>query len=281
MYICAKKRYRVIALLAMGILLCSAFMIVKNKYSNADFGASFGNKATAAQAKLISMQSLFETCTAICKTESKFMQSIVFPELMRYNSLKDGIEAESLRTLYVQLGKDYANFSIGIFQMKPSFAELVEKKSASLLQPVIQKELQLTYDSKNEEEIRRQRVERLQDEEWQLIYLTAFICICNETYKDKRFTSDFEKLQWYATLYNAGFDRSATYIIQKIKEENFYLQQQMPGKKFKYAAIAGWYYRGRNTKQTINKSCLRFITSHQWTNINSYASFLWARPNLP
>lgn len=51
------------------------------------------------------------------------LQAIVFPEIMRYNGLKDGIETESLRTLYVQFGEDYADFSIGLFQMKPCFAQ--------------------------------------------------------------------------------------------------------------------------------------------------------------
>jgi hypothetical protein len=243
MYISAKKKYKFIASIIVIVIFCSAFLFTKSRYSNADFGAAFGNKAIFAQHKLQRMQSLFETCSAVCKTDKRFMQSIIFPELMRYNSLKDGIEAESLRTLYVQLGKEYANFSIGIFQMKPSFAEQVEQKAAALLSPAICQELQLEYDTKDEETIRMQRVERLQDEEWQMIYLTAFICICNEIYKDKYFTGDLEKLQWYATVYNAGFDNSKSYINNKIREENFYLQQQMPGKKFKYAAIAGWYFQ--------------------------------------
>ena len=47
--------------------------------------------------------------------------SIVFPELVRYSALRDKMEITLLKTLYVNLGEDYANFSIGQFQMKPSF----------------------------------------------------------------------------------------------------------------------------------------------------------------
>ena len=243
MFISAKKKSRIIAVIALTVFFCSAFIFAKNKYSKADFGASFGEKATIAQAKLVKMHDLFETCAVICKSDSRFMQSIIFPELMRYNSLKDGIEAESLRTLYVQFGKEYANFSIGIFQMKPSFAEQVERKAAALLSPAICQELQLEYDTKDKETIRMQRVERLQDEEWQLIYLTAFISLCNELYKNKVFTNELEKLQWYATVYNAGFNKTDEYISKKINQENFYLLQNMPEKKFRYAAIAGWYFQ--------------------------------------
>jgi len=53
--------------------------------------------------------------------------AIVFPELVRYSALRDKMEITLLKTLYVNLGEDYANFSIGQFQMKPSFAEMIRR----------------------------------------------------------------------------------------------------------------------------------------------------------
>ncbi|RZJ65001.1 MAG: hypothetical protein EOO45_17295 [Flavobacterium sp.] len=242
MFTSVKKRSKTIAFIASGILLCSIFLFAGNRYLDPDFGRSFGNKASTAQAKLNRMQPLFEACSVICTASPRFMQAIVFPELMRYNSLRDGIEAESLRTLYVQFGEEYANFSIGIFQMKPGFARLVEEMAGTYLSSSVCRELQLGYGNGDEQLLRMERVERLQDQDWQMVYLTAFICICNEIYKDKKFISELEKVQWYACLYNAGFEKSESYISKKIREENFYLQEKMPGKKFRYAAIAGWYY---------------------------------------
>ena len=246
MYISVKKKCRAVALILAIVLVCSAVLVARNEYSNTDFGTTFGRKAVMAKARLAGMLPLFETCAATCKTDSRFMQAIVFPEVMRYSSLKDGIEAESLRTLYVQLGKSYANFSIGPFQMKPSFAEEVEDKVRTMLPDSLGHEFQLWYKSAEEETIRAERIERLQDEQWQLVYLTAFICICNELYKNKKFADGLEKVQWYATLYNAGFDKTPEFIASKIKTENFYLQQKMPEKKFRYAAIAGWFYQTDN-----------------------------------
>lgn len=243
MFISVKKKYRSAIALGLLVIAGSLFLFAKKEYQRVDFGENFGDKASIATTKLDAMQNLFETCAPICNTEPSFMQAIVFPEVMRYNTLKDGIEAESLRTLYVQFGKEYANFSIGLFQMKPSFAEEVEQKAKYFLAENIRNELQLQYNATDEEIIRIQRVERMQDKEWQLIYLTAFIAICNEIYKTKNFVSLSEKLQWYATVYNAGFDKTDEYIRKKITQENFYLQQNMPGKKFRYAAIAGWYYQ--------------------------------------
>ncbi len=243
MFICAKSAYKIAALLLVCIIF---FSYAKKEYSNADFGKKFGNKATIAKDRLQKLNESFVLCSKLCNRSSLFMQSIVFPEVMRYNSLKDGIETESLKTLYVQFGQEYANFSIGLFQMKPSFAIEVETKAKQLLHDSIYKELLLAYDEIDEETIREKRIERLQDNEWQLVYLTAFICICNETYKQKAFKGEEEKLQWYATIYNAGFDKTNEYISKKIKQEHFYLQQQMPKKKYAYSAIAEWYYVNNN-----------------------------------
>jgi len=240
MFTYVKKLSKIIAVVITAIIISLAFIYAK--YSRIDFGKTFGPKAIAAEHKLTTMQDNFNLCSKLCSADVKFMQGIIFPELMRYNSLKDGVEAESLRTLYVQLGSAYANFSIGLFQMKPTFAVQVEMKATQLLPDNILKELQLQYKSTGEEAVRMERVERLQDDDWQMVYLTAFVAICNKLYQYKNFSSATEKLQWYATVYNAGFDKTDAYISNKIKQDNFYLSQDMPGKKFKYAAIAGWFY---------------------------------------
>jgi hypothetical protein len=236
------KRFYSLLLVGLALLLTISFVYVKKRVTNPDFGNTFGNKAVKATAILEQQQASFDTCAKLCGQSSRFMQAIVFPEVMRYNTIKDGIETESLRTLYVQLGDEYANFSIGLFQMKPTFAQIVETKAKQLLPDGLYKELQLAYTATSEEDIRIERVERLQDNDYQLVYLTAFTAICNNLYKDKYFSSETEKLQWYATVYNAGFDKHNSYIATKIKQENFYLQQGMPEKKFRYAAIAAWFY---------------------------------------
>ncbi len=242
MFISAKKHYKSIVIIVFCAAIYCLFVFAKKQYSNPDFGKKFGTKAAAAEKKVALMQDGFELCASLCKEKPLFLQSIIFPEVMRYSQLKDGIETESLRTLYVQFGAEYANFSIGIFQMKPTFAQQVETKAAALLPHSMYNELQLGYESTSEEDIRMLRVERLQDDNWQLIYLTAFILICKEQYKNKIFENEIERLQYYATIYNAGFDKLDEYISQKIKEENFYLENGMPDKKFKYAAIASYFF---------------------------------------
>ncbi len=241
-YMYAKRYYKIAVFVVAGILIFMLLSSAKRIYGHSDFGNTFGTKSILAEKKLNAMQQKFKLCSGICESNTTFMQSIVFPEVMRYNALKDGIESESLKTLYVQFGAEYANFSIGIFQMKPSFAVQVENKCRELLPANIYEELQLNYQDKTPENIRAKRIERLMDDDWQMIYLTGFIAICNKTYSYKNFLNEAEKLQWYATVYNAGFYNTDQYILNKISAANFYLNQQMPEKKFKYAAISKWYY---------------------------------------
>jgi hypothetical protein len=237
----AKNLYRWL-LVITGLLIIAGFGYLGKRVANPDFGASFGPRAARAKAQLQQMDTGFALCASVCNVPPRFMQALVFPEVMRYNQIKDGIETESLRTLYVQFGEAYADFSIGLFQMKPSFAQTVETLAKQLLPHSTYKELQLAYAPGSEEDIRMERVERLQDKEYQLVYLTAFIAICNQLYKHHSFTSETEKLQWYATVYNSGLGKTDSYIAAKTKQQHFYLQQGMPEKKFRYAAVAGWFY---------------------------------------
>ena len=59
--------------------------------------------------------------------ENDFVTAIVYPELLRYNYIQDFIETSGLELIYMRYGAKTADFSIGHFQMKPSFAEHIEK----------------------------------------------------------------------------------------------------------------------------------------------------------
>jgi len=65
----------------------------------------------------------------ICK-EMKADPAIVlppaFPELIRFSLFRDSMELFSLEVFYVNFGSGVNDFSVGIFQMKPSFVEKME-----------------------------------------------------------------------------------------------------------------------------------------------------------
>ena len=229
-------------LLAASLIMISLAATTTQLF-NEDFGLSFGNKYTKAQQYLNLHQDAFTPYTAMVGVNEKFMKAIVFPEVMRYNEVYDGIQTESLKVLYKEWGTDYANFSIGHFQMKPSFALQVEKQMTDLLTPGQIRDMGFDKILSAPEITQRSlRLQYLDNTAWQAKYLTAFIMICNARFEHKIWASDQEKLAWYASLYNRGINCSDASIKRSVQQASFYLEKGMPGKKYCYAAIAQYFY---------------------------------------
>lgn len=119
----------------------------------------------------------------------------VAPELGQWSTLRTKIELYTLKAVYVQEGR--GNFSVGPFQMKPSFAERMEKLHPSL---------RLSGDSPREERIAR--LERLSSAEGQLPYLVAFMKQAVSTVDSWGVQDPVMRFRYIATLYNAGLDIS-------------------------------------------------------------------------
>ncbi len=156
--------------------------------------------------------------------------SIVFPELTRYNIIKDFGEATTLKILYVNFGEYYANFSIGNCQMKPTFAEYLEKYQQKYsLKNLVKNPLK--YDETDEKTLRELRIKRLQDFAWQLKYLKVFYFMMEDIFSQKKWKNNTEKCVFYATAYNLGI-----YEEQKIK--NWITIKAFPNGKNKALAYA-------------------------------------------
>ena len=183
-------------------------------------------------------KSEFDNSSSGTNLTGKFLFSIVAPEITQYNWLKDKAESMALKVLYVQQGNSYADFSIGNFQMKPSFIESMEKfvqKDAVKLSeflPLIIKE----NDIKQARILRLKRMEQL---EWQLTYLKLFVKIVAIQFSKKTFINENEKLKFYASAYNCGFLKSET-IIEKTSEKKHFPFFSIY--KFKYKEIAEWFF---------------------------------------
>ncbi len=63
--------------------------------------------------------------------------AVIFPELVRYSAIRDALEISLLKTLYVYKGDDYADFSVGIFQLKPSCAVQIRQKAIFMKDPLV------------------------------------------------------------------------------------------------------------------------------------------------
>jgi len=161
------------------------------------------------------------------KNDAAKAMAIVFPEMLRYNTLSNEAEIQVLRSFYIKLGKQYADFSIGYFQMKPSFVETLEAKLGK----------KVTDTPEN----REKRLDKLMSTEGQLGYLKDFWQIMKQLYPKLSEKKANEQVRFLASAYNYGFLAPETNIL------NWSTQKAFPsGKnslvKFSYADIAEEFY---------------------------------------
>jgi len=164
----------------------------------------------------------------------KELKAIVFPELIRYNHFFNALEIESLKFLYVSEGREYADFSVGFFQMKPSFAEMIEADAYKLLPEKFRQASGWMSSGAEDESSRRERVKRLGNTRHQLLYLCAFYKICELRFKEKNFAERADKVKLFATCYNAGYRRSEESLLSYFSKNNFY--------SYNYASVSTYYY---------------------------------------
>jgi hypothetical protein len=167
--------------------------------------------------------------------------AIVFPELVRYSALRDKMEITLLKTLYVNLGEDYANFSIGQFQMKPSFAEKIREQSPSVAgyRSGISFKSRSAYD--DIKDFRKQIVTDLEDPKIQFNYLIVFIKLCEKKYKTNR-KDEVARLKFLATAYNYGLDKSAPQIESMI-DKKFFNTRLFKTENYCYQDVALYWYK--------------------------------------
>ena len=116
-------------------------------------------------------------------------ESVVWPEYERYDSFRDFFETA---VVYMAGGAspDAPDMSIGIFQMKPSFVEALEKawQGSGLQGPC-----ELDFDTSGTAQAYRERINRLRQEEWPVIYLAMFLRMLYFSYGS--FDRDGNKVQ--------------------------------------------------------------------------------------
>lgn len=145
-------------------------------------------------------------------------ESIVYPELIRYSIFQDKLEKAAVSMLYVKKGSEGCDYSIGRFQIKPSFAEDVEKR---WMKSNLPQKYGLYFDTKETQMARKSRYARLENDEWQCIYIAVFLRMLYLDYgscdnsgnivQDGIETlSKKEQVRLAATAYNGGCTWSGT-----------------------------------------------------------------------
>lgn len=234
--------YKLLSLifLCLNLLPCSIYgqEVSHSNPDVTDYSKVFGSKYTDAVTFLYHNHWIWDTLKTQ-KVDPAFAIAIVFPEIIRYSAIKDKIEKGGLFSLYIYYGEKYANFSVGEFQMKPSFARQLEEDLPRL--PKREAKQYRTLNTTDNRDARKERVKRLDDLQWQVRYLALFIRIMDKRYKNKQWLSKAEKLRFYATAYNYGYTKPYEDIYGVINKKNFHLGWTSMGERYCYADIAVSY----------------------------------------
>lgn len=171
----------------------------------------------------------------------KEVKAVIFPELIRYNSIRDKMEIFALESLYIQYGKEYANFSIGQFQIKPSFAENIEndflktfgESNTRTWSPNFKDTIQSQFN-------RSSRLKRLKDKKSMLNYVCLFFKVMEVKYPV--WENPREKVKFFASAYNSDYRKSKDEINSFMTKKFFHLGI-LTSEKYAYADIALYYFQ--------------------------------------
>ena len=169
-------------------------------------------------------------------TEGDEALAIAFPELLRWNAFNDFLETAAVELIYIQSGSKSNDFSIGHFQMKPSFIEQVENY-------VTTHDALKTFDyvvikGKTDVECRKERIYRLKQWAWQLRYAHVFWLVAQDKFKHRTFKNKQERVRFYATAYNYGFFRPENEIETWLNIAQFPYGSKYKGEQVAYGDLA-------------------------------------------
>ena len=178
--------------------------------------------------------------------------AIISPELIRHHLLRDFFETQALELAYVRFGKGTADFSIGHFQMKPSFIEKLEYHLSQ--DPDFQQEFHplLTFTSEKPKAQRKERLARLQDFRWQLQYAYAFYRLGLHRFAILKTAPARERIAFLAAAYNFGFDEPEADICQWQTTVAFPYGKKYRGAQSSYAELALAFYGELREWRTVD-----------------------------
>lgn len=169
--------------------------------------------------------------------------SIGMPECARYNAIQNALENSANNYLYVSLGSKYGNFSVGRFQLKPSFAEQLEHE----IQMCKELNKYLPFIKSNQsgvsKESRSDRLKRLESDNLQLIYLCAFYSLMEISYRNSKWESKEDKVEFYALAFNRGFLNTNQEILKWKKICYFPTGKVDSLNNFPYGTVALEFYQ--------------------------------------
>jgi hypothetical protein len=224
-----------------GILLYISFILCEPVAfsQQTDYKSIFGRDWDKAEAFIAENEAWMRQLSDKYDISFPVAAAMVFPELIRYSALQDKIEITLLKTLYINLGNDYADFSIGPFQMKPSFGETIYEKAGSLKDKIRLRFKSGSYAGKIRE-YRASIVKDLEEPASQFLYLICFIKICEKVYPIEK-TDDSFRVKFLASAYNCGLGNSFE-KIRDMADKKFFNTKLYKTENYCYSDISLYWY---------------------------------------
>jgi hypothetical protein len=207
-----------------------------------DFQKIFGTDYYDAIQYFRKNKLLIENQFQYYQVDKEIIVPVLFPERVRYSMVRDLLETIAVEQVYINYGEDYVDFSIGDFQLKPTFAAKVENYILNSVHLQKKYALLTKYEKTEHKEIRKERVKRLKQLKYQLIYISAFYDIVSAKFdlSDKTKTG---KIAFYATAFNYGFLSPRPEIEAQLNEPYFPYGSKYRGKQYAYSEVSIFFYQ--------------------------------------
>ncbi len=178
--------------------------------------------------------------------DSKEVAAIGLPEVERYLEWQNQLETLALNEFYVDKGSEAVDFSIGYFQMKPSF---IEKLECEIVEDACLMEMCLSLIPSADlspREIRIFRLEQLSQPHIQFEYLCAYYLIMEKRFPD--WNNKKDKIRFFASAYNYGYDKDEDKIRTWMKIKSFPYGSRFNFTQDAYADVAFYIFNQLTNK---------------------------------
>lgn len=231
-------KYCLIVWISLVSLGSSAFKAAAQS-SAVDYSTLLGSHWQAAETWVSNNESWIRPVFEKYKIPYDEAMAVVFPEVVRFSIMRDSREKAILKALYVNNGTAYADFSIGILRMKPSFAEEVRKELSLSDDSRLQKILRRRHSYMDERKYRAMITTELEDIRVQISYVTAYMLL----YANRpAMPEGEERIRLLAAGYNETPVMDADGLRLKA-DEKLFGTDPVTEEKYFYCDVALFWYR--------------------------------------
>ena len=231
-------KYCLIVLIILVALQASTFKAA-GQSSTVDYSTILGNHWKAAETWVSNNEFWIRPEIEQYNISYNEAVAVIFPEVVRFSIMRDSRDKAILKALYVNNGKPYADFSIGILRMKPSFAEAVRQEMSLVDDSRLQKILSRRHSYMDERRYRAMISDELEDIRVQISYVTAYMLL----YANKPAMPEGEER---IRLLAAGYNETPVMDAERLRlkaDEKLFGTDTVTEEKYFYCDVALFWYR--------------------------------------